>query len=45
MNHKGAKTLETERLILRQFTLNDAEAMYRNWANDGGNQIHDLAAL
>ena len=34
MNHKGTKTLETERLILRQFTLNDAEAMYRNWAND-----------
>ena len=34
MNHKGTKTLETERLILRQFTLDDAEAMYRNWAND-----------
>ncbi len=34
MNHKGTKTLETERLILRQFTLDDAEAMYRNWASD-----------
>lgn len=34
MNHKGTKTLETERLILRQFTLDDAEAMYNNWAND-----------
>ena len=30
MNHKGTKTLETERLILRQFTLDDAEAMYNN---------------
>ncbi len=34
MDHKGTKTLETERLILRQFTLDDAEAMYRNWASD-----------
>ena len=34
MEHKGTKTLETERLILRPFTINDAEAMYHNWAND-----------
>ena len=34
MNHLGAKTLETERLILRPFKLSDAEAMYNNWAND-----------
>lgn len=27
-------TLETERLILRPFTLGDAEAMYANWASD-----------
>lgn len=26
--------LETERLILRRFEMSDAEAMYRNWAND-----------
>ena len=26
--------LETERLILRRFTLDDADAMYRNWASD-----------
>lgn len=34
MNHKGTVTLETERLILRRFTLDDAEAVFRNWAND-----------
>lgn len=34
MNHLGTKYLETERLILRQFTLDDAHAMYRNWASD-----------
>ena len=34
MNHKGTITLETDRLILRQFELTDAEAMFRNWAND-----------
>jgi ribosomal-protein-alanine N-acetyltransferase len=34
MTHKGTITLETERLILRRFELSDAEAMFRNWAND-----------
>ncbi|MDD3214482.1 MAG: GNAT family N-acetyltransferase [Eubacteriales bacterium] len=34
MKHLGTKTLETERLILRPFTMADASAMYRNWAND-----------
>lgn len=34
MNHLGTKHIETERLILRQFTLDDADAMYRNWASD-----------
>ena len=34
LNHKGTKTIETERLILRQFTMADAPAMYRNWASD-----------
>ena len=33
MNHKGTVTLETERLILRRFTLGDAEDMFRNWAS------------
>ena len=34
MQHLGTKVLETERLTLRPFTLEDAPAMYRNWAND-----------
>ena len=34
MNHKGTVILETDRLILRRFTIDDAEAMFRNWAND-----------
>lgn len=34
MKHLGTKRIETERLILRRFTLEDAEAMYRNWASD-----------
>ena len=34
MTHKGTVTLETERLILRKFTEDDAEAMYNNWASD-----------
>jgi len=34
MNHKGTVALETKRLILRQFTIDDAEAMFRNWASD-----------
>ncbi len=28
MEHKGTKHLETEHLILRRFTLEDAEEMY-----------------
>ncbi|HWQ30758.1 MAG TPA: hypothetical protein VN549_07195 [Negativicutes bacterium] len=31
MNHIGTKAIETEHLILRKFTLEDAENMYRNW--------------
>lgn len=34
MTHKGTVTLETERLILRRFTIDDAEAMFQNWASD-----------
>lgn len=34
MNHLGTVVLETERLVLRPFVLEDAEAMHRNWAGD-----------
>lgn len=34
MNHLGTRRIETPRLILRQFTMDDAPAMYRNWASD-----------
>ena len=34
MRHIGTQTLETSRLILRKFTENDGEAMFRNWASD-----------
>lgn len=34
MKHLGTKRIETERLILRKFTLDDVEAMYKNWASD-----------
>lgn len=34
MKHLGTVKLETERLILRRFVKEDAEAMFNNWAND-----------
>lgn len=34
MNHAGTRTIETKRLILRKFTSEDAENMYKNWAGD-----------
>jgi len=34
MQHTGTVTLETERLILRRFTMEDAAAMYSGWASD-----------
>ncbi len=34
MNHQGTKPIETDRLILRLFTMADADAMYQNWASD-----------
>ena len=34
MNKTGTQILQTERLILRPFTPEDAEGMYRNWASD-----------
>lgn len=34
MKHCGTKKLETDRLILRRYVIEDAEAMYKNWASD-----------
>ena len=34
MNHIGTTTLQTERLILRRFIIEDAESMFNNWASD-----------
>ncbi len=34
LRHKGTKIIETERLILRPFTMDDAGPMFRNWASD-----------
>jgi len=32
--HKGTNTINTDRLILRRFEMQDAENMYKNWATD-----------
>ena len=34
MNKLGTKRLETDRLILRKYVIEDAEDMYNNWASD-----------
>ena len=34
LKHKGTQTIETPRLLLRQARIEDAEAIFRNWAND-----------
>ena len=34
MTHKGTKTIETDRLILRKFVEDDAIAAYNNWTSD-----------
>jgi len=34
MTHVGTKTIETERLILRRFTRDDADMAYKNWMGD-----------
>ena len=33
VEHKGTVRLETERLVLRRFVLDDAENMYKNWGS------------
>ena len=34
MKHLGTKTIDTDRITLRPFTVEDADAMFRNWASD-----------
>ena len=34
MEHKGTMKLETERLILRPFVIEDVETGFRNWMSD-----------
>ena len=34
MEHLGTIELDTERLILRRFSIDDAENMFKNWVND-----------
>ena len=34
LTHIGTQTIETERLILRQFEYTDCDAVFRNWASD-----------
>lgn len=34
LTHKGTQTIRTERLILRRFRMEDAQAMFDNWASD-----------
>lgn len=34
MQHKGTKLIETKRLILRPFSVDDASAAFKNWTSD-----------
>ena len=34
MKHCGTQRIETKRLLLRRFSVDDADAMFRNWASD-----------
>lgn len=34
LNHRGTITINTDRLILRKFSIDDVEDMFYNWAND-----------
>lgn len=34
LNHQGTQLIKTQRLVLRKFTMQDAEMMFANWAND-----------
>ena len=34
LSHKGTEAINTDRLLLRRFELDDAYDMFKNWAND-----------
>ena len=34
ITHKGTQTIHTDRLIIRKFTVDDAQEMFENWASD-----------
>ncbi len=34
LNNLGTQTIETERLILRRFSVEDSDHMFKNWIND-----------
>ena len=34
LNHVGTQNIETERLFLRKFKIDDAQQMFDNWAKD-----------
>lgn len=34
LTHKGTQPIHTKRLLLRKFRVDDAQAMFDNWAND-----------
>ena len=34
MNHCGTHAIETDRLLLRPLTVDDAQTMFENWAGD-----------
>jgi len=34
LKHKGTQTMKTNRLVLRRFTPDDADAMFHNWASE-----------
>lgn len=39
LNHIGTNNIETKRLLLRKFKVEDAEEMFENWAKDPENVI------
>ena len=34
LNKKGCAIMKTDKIILRKFTINDAEKMFENWSSD-----------